>query len=208
MKNISLAFNVVLLVLIVILFFMYFSLKKSIGSSDNSGTAISASSQKAVRIAYLNADSIDSGYKLMKKLQEDLQGKEAELNNEIEAKGRKLQEQYAAYQQRVQSGNISQLDAQKEQQDMAAKQAEIQQLQGKSQELTNEAQAERTLIRQKIHNLIVDYNKKAHFDYVLEYLNLEGAVLYVNDSLDITRPILSAANKQYADSLQGGSAKH
>src|SRR5690349_16456715 len=109
MKNISLVINFILLALIVALFIMYSSLKKSMGgeTATSSGTApaMQGGKMKGARIAYVNADSINTTYKLMKDFKAEFQNRQLALQNEYEAKGRKLQAEYAAYQEKAQSGN-------------------------------------------------------------------------------------------------------
>lgn len=211
MKNISLAINAVLLVLIIVLFFMYSSLKKSMGgetttSSGSPQPSMSGGKMKGVRVAYVNADSINATYKLMKDFKAEFQDRQSVLQNEYDVKGRKLQAEYAEYQQKAQSGNISQIDAQNVQKDLEQKKAELDNLQRKEEELTKEVQDKNIAINQKVQDYINEYNKKAHYDYVLGYANLGGTVLYANDSLDITKEIVSGLNKTYADSL--AKAKH
>jgi len=214
MKNASLAINAVLFVLIIVLFFMYSSLKKSIngdsGSTSTSTSTMPASvgKQKGARIAYVNADSINANYKLMRVFKDDVTQRQSALQNEYEVKGRKLQDEYQAYQQKAQAGNISQIDAQNAQKDMEVKKAELDGIQRKQDELLKEVQDKNLQIQQKIQNYIATFNKKAHFDFVLGYTNIGGTVLYANDSMDITRDIVSGINKMYQDSIQNAGAKH
>lgn len=200
MKNLSVALNAILLVLVIILFIMFHNLKKSVGQDDNTGTLVGKN--KLLRIAYVNADSINANYLLMKDFNNEIQQKENEFQEEYDTKAKKLQDEYQAYMQKKQTGNISEIDDQKAQQDLEAKKNELDGMQQQRDELVKEVQDRNFQLQKKIQKFIVDYNKKAKFDYILGYENVGGSLLYGNDSLDITKPIVAGLNREYKDSIQ------
>ena len=203
MKNIAIALNAVLFVLIVALFFMYSSLKKRIEPSKNSSFAETSVNQGPLRIAYINDDSIDAHYKLMSDIQARMQESQNIIQNEYNTKAQALQQEYAVYQQKAQSGNISQIGAEKAQKDLQQKKSELDDLQSKMNDLEKEMQQQNVLLVQKVSNYVTKYNKTAGYDYILTYASLGSEVLYANQAYDITHAILSGLNKQYEDSLQG-----
>ena len=208
MKNLSVALNAILLILVIILFVMFNNLKKGIGQDANTGT--SAGKGKLLRIAYVNADSINSNYLLMKDFNNEIQEKENEFQQVYSAKAKKLQDEYQTYMQKKQTGNISQVDDEKTQQDLQNKKNELDGMQQQRDELLKEVQEKNFNLQKKIQKFITDYNKTAKFDYILGYENVGGSLLYGNDSLDITKPIVAGLNQQYKDSLQKApaNAKH
>ena len=205
-------FNALLLALVAVLFFMYFSLKSSI-NKDSGGQATAntqssntnSNSKGSLTIAYINDDTITANYLIMKELSKQLQSRQAVLQGEYETKAKKLQDEYNAYQQKAQSGNLSQLDAQKAQEDMQNKKAEVDNLQHKMEDLVAEAKDKNQKILDKVLNYVTMYNKGKHYDYVLTYSSSHGPIIYANNSMDITRDILAGLNKEYNDSI---SAKH
>jgi outer membrane protein len=203
MKNLSIALNAILLVLVIILFVMVNNLKKGMnGDSSNMGNGESVGKNKLLRIAYVNADSINSNYMLMKDFNAEIQAKEGQFQEEYNMKAKKLQDEYQAYMQKKQSGNISELDDEKAQRSLQEKKSELDGMQQQRDDLLKDVQERNFELQKKIQRFIVDYNKKAKFDYVLGYENIGGSLLYGNDSLDITKPIVSGLNAQYKDSLQ------
>ncbi|HTB05890.1 MAG TPA: OmpH family outer membrane protein [Bacteroidia bacterium] len=210
MKNLSIVFNVVLLVLVCILFAMYFSLKKTISGGDASTSHADTTanitthkgSEKAIRIAFVNADSINSEYQLMTDFKKEITARQMALQSEYESKAKVLQDEYVAYQQKVQANNISQLDAEKAQKDMEAKKAVIDELQHRQDDMVKEVQDKNLKLQAKIQNYIVDVNKKLNFDYVLAYAGMGSSVLYANNYYNITSQVISGLNAQYKDSLQ------
>jgi len=208
MKNVSIVFNVVLLALVGILFFLYLSLKKAISGNDGGNTKVTltAGMQKPVRVGYVNADSINTNYALMQDFKKEMQAKQSVLQNEYDTKGRAFQSEYADLQQRSQAGTISQIDADKIQKDLVQKKSVIDNIQANLDQLAREAQEKNQKIENLVEKYVSLYNKKAHFDYVLAYARGTN-VLYANDSLDITRQVLMGLNQQYKDSLQKSSVK-
>ena len=208
MKNLSVALNAILLILVIILFVMFNNLKKGMGQDVNAGT--STGKNKLLRIAYVNADSINSNYLLMKDFNNEIQEKENEFQQVYSAKAKKLQDEYQTYMQKKQTGNISQVDDEKTQQDLQNKKNELDGMQQQRDELLKEVQEKNFNLQKKIQKFITDYNKTAKFDYILGYENVGGSLLYGNDSLDITKPIVAGLNQQYKDSLQKApaNAKH
>jgi outer membrane protein len=208
MKNVSIVFNVVLLALVGILFFLYLSLKKAISGNDGGNTKVTltAGMQKPVRVGYVNADSINTNYALMQDFKKEMQAKQSVLQNEYDTKGRAFQSEYADLQQRSQAGTISQIDADKIQKDLVQKKSVIDNIQANLDQLAREAQEKNQKIENLVEKYVSLYNKKAHFDYVLAYARGTN-VLYANDSLDITRQVVMGLNQQYKDSLQKSAVK-
>jgi outer membrane protein len=207
MKNLSIALNALLFVLVIILFVMVNNLKKSIGQDGgNQGSGSSVGKNKNLRIAYVDADTINQNYLLMKDIKAQVQAREGEIQDIYTSKAKKLQDEYEEYMQKKQAGNISEIDDQKAQQDMNSKQDELKDLQQQRDDLLKETQDKTLEIQKKIEKYIAEYNKKAQFDYVLYYVNVGGMLLYANDSLNITNPIISGLNREYKDSAQKAAA--
>ena len=205
MKNVSVAFNLVLLVCVGILFWLYFSLKK--GSSDNSqtpSTAVStiAGKQRLLRIAHVNVDTLNTKYQLMLDFKREIESRQNSIQTEYDSKARVLQQEYATYQQKAQAGNISQVDAEKAQKDLQAKKDEIDRLQARHDDLIKEAQERQAKILELVQKYVANYNKKMHFDYILAFASTGSNILFTNDSLDVTKDVIAGLNVQYKDSLQ------
>ncbi len=194
MKNLSIALNAILLVLVIILFVMVNNLKKSIGQD---GGGMSAGKNKLLRVAYINADSINNTYMMMKDFKDEIQAKQAQMQEVYNVKAKRLQDEYEGYMKKKQAGNISELDAQKAEQDMQGKKNELDGLQQQQQELLKDVQEKNIEIEKTVQKYITAYNKTAHLDYVLTYESVGGTILFANDSLDITKPIVNGLNQQY-----------
>jgi outer membrane protein len=211
MKNLSFILNVILFSLVGLLFALYFNLKKSMQGGDTAAptptsTAANVTAQtgndKLIRIAYVNADTINTDYLLMADFKKQINARQNVLQSEYDKKAKVLQDEYVLYQTKVQANNISQVDAEKEQKAMEAKKAELEDLQRRQEDLVKEVQEKNLALQLKIQNYIVECNKKLKFDYVLAYAGVGGPVLYANSGYNITNQVIEGLNAQYKDSIQ------
>lgn len=207
MKNKSIALNVVLFVLIGVLFGMYFSLKRKISSGRQSDTSTPISNTnglsggRTITVACINDDTIAVKYTLMRTLSEEMQQRQQKLQDDYQTKGTKLQQEYADYQQKAQSGNISQLTAQKIQKDMEEKKAQLDDIQRQQEELVKEAQDKNQQVSQKVLDYVNKYNKSKHYDYIITYSSTHGPIIVTNPMFDITNEIVAGLNKESNNSL-------
>jgi len=210
MKNISIVFNLLLLALVGVLFWLYFSLKKTSGTDGSMPTAMSnvAGKSRLIRIAHVNVDSLNAKYQMMLDFKREIESRQNSIQMEYESKGKVLQDEYASYQQKAQAGTISQIDAEKVQEDLQAKKADLDNVQRKLDDLQREAQDRNIKILSIVQKYVADYNKKMHFDYVLAFAKSGSNILYANDSLDVTKDVIAGLNVQYKDSLQRASKPH
>ncbi len=207
MKNLSLALNGVLLIFVLILFIMVNNLKKSIGQdTGNSGNGTSVGKNKTLRVAHVNLDTLNASYLLLKDFQKDVESNENRIQEEITAKTKRLQDEYEAYMQKKQSGNITEVEDEKTKKTLNDQNNALEELKQQQEEVMKEAQVKQIDLLKHVQGFVAKYNKTAKFDYVLEYANVGGEMLYANDSLDITKPIIKGLNQEYKDSLQKASS--
>ncbi|MFN2437895.1 MAG: hypothetical protein ABR503_01765, partial [Chitinophagaceae bacterium] len=83
MKNGLLLFNVVLLILVGILFYLYFAGKKNAITTAYKSKAITADTCAPIRIAYFEMDSIENSFAMVKDVKNELGKKEDAVNNEL-----------------------------------------------------------------------------------------------------------------------------
>lgn len=208
MKNLSIVFNIVLLALIGILFWLHFSLKNSCNNDGSTTTSVSTNAGKTriLRIAHVNVDTLNAKYQLMLDFKREIESRQNSIQNDYDAKAKVLQDEYVRYQQSVQAGTISQNDAQKMQKDLQGKKDALDEIQRRHDDLLKEAQDRNNTILDIVHKYVANYNKKMHFDYIFAYAKSGSNMLLANDSLDVTKDVLAGLNMQYKDSLQKASS--
>lgn len=191
MKNASLVLNAVLAVAVAVLYYLHFSEKQS-GQPVAAGTTKSAPVRKTV---YVNVDSLLTNYEYFKDTRKVLESKRFQLDNELNNKGRSLQNEVAFFQQRAQTmtmeqGRATEAALQKKQQDLVAYRDRV------VQQLAEEEQKKNEELYNQIHDYLKKVNKQNQYDFVMGY-SKGGGILYADSTLDATKAIITGLNKEY-----------
>ncbi|MDX1943134.1 MAG: OmpH family outer membrane protein [Saprospiraceae bacterium] len=191
MKNISLVLNIILLIAVAVLYGIVLSGKKS--QTANSGTSQTASGE-ALKIAYVNADSLLTNYTAFKTQSEALAKKEKDADASLQAKGRAFEKEMQQAQQKVQQGLLAPNEIEKEQQRLGLKQqqllAEREQV---SRALLEEGQKLNEALQKDLLEKLKTLKEQEGYDFIFSYA-AGGQILSVNDSLDITKKVLELLN--------------
>jgi outer membrane protein len=193
MKNISLILNAVLFLLVGYLYFVQFSGKKT--NTSNAIIVPPSAVGGGVKIAYVNADTLDAKYEWLKQqrqaLEQRIQSAENTMLNEKQA----LMKDMDAFQKKYQAGTVppAELEAEyanltKRQEALAGKEERLgKQLAEEQKKASNEFMAN---VEQQLKSL----QSQIGYDYILSYSKGGGQVLLANDSLDITNQVLDLLN--------------
>lgn len=193
-KNILLGFNIVLLVLVGVLFYLHFSsspkTQKTVTTKDAAGTTANA----AFKIAYFEMDSIENNYEYLKDVKNQLKARENELSSQLNTLRNRYMDKVNKFQQEAQ--NMTQERQGAIQQDLMQEQKVIQ---NKEQAIGAELQDESLNKLQKVNKTIEDflkeYNKDKGYSYILGYQ--PGTIYYKDSTFDITNDVLKALNERY-----------
>ena len=193
MKNISLIVNIVLAVALGVLFVLHFSLRSKVNEAVSHKVLASGNSS----IVYVNMDSLYAKYNEYTDLKDELQKKqskmEADMNNRKTAYERKV----ADYQDKAQKGLLLTSERQRIEQQLMGEQQELMQYGQKLQaELADDSRVLNNKLGTNIIDFLKEYNKDGRFQFVFSHV-YGGNLLYVNDSLDITKDVIEGLNKKY-----------
>lgn len=201
MKNAALiVWNVVLTIAVAFLLFQKFSTSGSgftktgadhMNSNESDSNSINGSNE-ALRIAYVNIDSLQAHYGLYEEKKKELERKqqqsEASLNKMIDD----FQNEYAAAQQSAATMTESQLQAIKDK--LQKKQADIQQKQSALQsEFQGQLEQANTQLKDSLDSFMKRYNADKKFTYVLSYTD-GGDILFAEPQFDITADAIKGMN--------------
>ena len=198
MKRLPLIMNIVLAVAVVALYVLYFT---GIGSpkKNSSFEGLPAGSTNGGSIFYVQIDSVLSHFDMATDLSGELQSKFNASEAEFQAKQKAYQNDVNDYQYKSQRGLITRSEAQTTEQDLYAKQQNLAKLQ---QDLTQDLQEKQTVMNRQVINAIMEYLKQnssqLNYKYVLG-TSFGGNILYANDSLDITKNIVTGLNQNYQE---------
>jgi len=196
-NNTSLIWNIVLSIAVAVLFFLHFSGNKSEAGAGSSDGGVVAGR----RTVYVQVDSLLTNYDYFKDAKKALENKHFQLENELNTKGRSLQNEVAFFQQKAQTmtpdqARSTEAQLMKKQQDLVAYRDQA--MAGLQQE---EAGKNEELYKQ-IRAYIEKYNKENNYEYVLGY-SLGGGILFADKSLDVTQKIVEGLNKTYKETDAG-----
>jgi len=193
MKGTSLIVSIVLFILIAGLYILHFTGNSSKTASSNySG---SSTDGKAVRIAYVKADSIIMNYKLSEVLHDDFTKKQEAYAGEYTSKRRSFEKDAVSFQEKIQRGGfLSEESAVRERNRLAGAEQEIlrmeQELSGKLGEIqaANSQQVLDSLLK-----TIKRFNADKKYDYILN----AASVLDGSEGANVTGDVLKMMNNKY-----------
>ncbi len=146
------------------------------------------------RVYYVYLDSVNAEYKLTQEMLKKLEAKNNMYQRELENKVRKLQEEAMQAEKDAQYQNDlwkaqKMGELQKKQEDLARREQEmLRNFEIEKERLNSEMYAE-------VDKFLEEYRKEMNLDFIIA----RSALLYANDSLNLTRQIINGLNKRYEE---------
>jgi len=159
-------------------------------------TAPAQSTDNKGAIVYINSDSLLSKYAYYAAVKAKLQSLSQNAQTEIATKGQAFQKEVAAYQKGASSLNLAQRTATEKR--LAKKQQDLQALnQNTAAQLQEEQETQNSKLYDKIAAYLKTYCKAKGYKIVLTYSKANPAMLYGDESLDVTQDVLTGLNEEY-----------
>ena len=178
---------------ILILSAVVVSCNKEQSKSTGSDSAPAGVSQE---IVYVNSDSLLTNYDYYKDVRDKFQEKSKKAQADLTAKGTAFQREVAAYQQGA-AGLSAEQRANTEER-LARKQQELATYnQNAGNALANEEATENDKLYNKVSDYLKVYAKSKGYKIVLTYSKSNPAVLYADESLDVTKAVVNGLNAEY-----------
>ncbi|HAF30729.1 MAG TPA: hypothetical protein DCG75_16930 [Bacteroidales bacterium] len=196
MKKLSLWLNVVLIIAVAGIYFLYFTGNKATRPDVNEdGTELEIDRDYA--IAYVNIDTLVRNYNLFVDKSTELTQKRNESEAELQMQSKKFENEVRDFQDKASKGLITRAKAQSLQQELAQKE---QQLYAMRDNLAMQlSEDEQVMYRQVLNEVMVyleEYNKDYNYKYILSN-SFGGQLLYTDKSLNITSDVLKGINEKY-----------
>ena len=189
--------KIILAVISAIMVTGFNSCKQSANTQGTQSTQIERSSVavSGLKIAYIDVDSLLANYEFSKDLSEQMTQKEENYRLLLAEEMNKFQKEVEDFNKKLQNNVFSSPErAQSEQTRLAKKQ---QSLQEKSDKYSNDLYLENNQNAQKlsetIDNFIKEYNKSHGYNLIIS----KAALMFADDSMDITAEILDGLNAAY-----------
>ena len=197
MKNLSLIFNAILAVAVVVLFVLVLGNKSTIASKQNvQGKDIITKGK--LPIAYINIDSLLLHYQFAKEANESLIKKQEDSRLTINAKARQLQVEMGEFQHKLENNAfLSRERAEQEQARLTKKQQDLQILDSDlSKQLVLVQQKMSEQLRDTINSFMKDFNKDHKYQMIISNTSSDN-ILYADKSYDITAEVTKLLNERY-----------
>ena len=192
MKNLPLILNIVLFALVGHLYYLHFNKNKA---AEPVITA-PASQSGGVKIAYVNGDTLDAQYIWLKKQKDAIQQRMQAAENSLAAKEQALMKDANALQERFQSGNMTQADAEKQQNALTQRGQRLEEEKVRlSKSLSEDQKKAFNDLYANVEAQLKTLSAQIGYDYILSF-SRGGQILLANDSLDITKQVLDLLNAQ------------
>lgn len=200
MKNISLVLNIVLLVAVGVLYFLYFA-----GRPSGKEMGLTFSEPGNLTVAYINADSVLKHYEYIKASAEILEAKKKKVEQDYVNRAQNLQGEITAYQRNMNNMTIGQVRALEE--DLAKKQQNLQLFE---QRITQELMSDQAKLNEELYKRVTAFLKKYGEEKGLQVvfkLDPSSDMLYGQGALDITNDVLAGLNQEYKAEKEGTTKK-
>lgn len=198
MKNLSLIFNGILAIAVIVLFIIVFS-----KDAGNAGSAVQVFSKEHSKtgklpIAYINVDSLLSNYQFAKDANESLIKKQEDSRLNINTRARQLQVEMGEFQRKLEANAfLSRERAEQEQARLVRRQQELQELDGKlSQQIMEVQQKMSEQLRDTINSFLKQYNKDGKYEMIISNTASDN-ILYADKAYDITSEVTKLLNERF-----------
>ena len=147
------------------------------------------------KIAYVNIDTLEAKYELLKTKREEFKSRQEQMENELQRSYDQMQSDAQEVQKKAQANTLTQSEYEEAQKRLGQMQ---QSLETRKQALTDQLLKEQSDFNQdlqtRLHAFLAEYNKTKHYDYILSYAASGSSILFVNTELDITKDVVDGMN--------------
>lgn len=167
---------------------------KSTNSTTGTTTTI-AGPISGAKIAYVNLDSLEAKYELLKTRREQFRAKQEQMEGELQRSFQLMEGDAMDVQKKAQAGTLTEAEY-----NGAKKRLEQMQrsLETRKQALTEQLMKEQNDfnkdLKTRLDAFLETYNKDKQYDYILSYSEAGSSLLYVNKALDITKDVVDGMN--------------
>lgn len=187
--------NIILLVAVAVLFFLFFKNSNGNYFSQNSEKSNeSMPDQKNFRVAYFDMDSIEANFSLFKTMQKEIAKKEDSMNSVMNSARMNLQSKYRKYQE--QRSMMTPYDIEQASNELSKMDMEIK---NNEQSLNQAFQSFYMNKQQEVISIIkkycLEFNKSGQYSFIIS--NEPGLIYYKDTAYNITGELLKGLNEIY-----------
>ena len=192
MKNIATILSILSLVGVLALGALYMN-----GKDKNTTTlAAPVATGTGSYLAYVDIDSLESQYVLLKTKREDFKRRQEQMENELQRSYGQMQSDANEIQKKAQANTLTQSEYEGAQKRLMQMQ---QTLESRKQSLTEQLMKEQeefnSDLKKRLDQILAEYNKTHNYDFILSYSGSGSAILYTKGANNITKDIVDGLNE-------------
>ncbi|MBR2450663.1 MAG: OmpH family outer membrane protein [Paludibacteraceae bacterium] len=193
MNKIQILVNVVLVAAVAALFAIVL-----VNNKSSETPAVVAENSETMPIAYLNVDSLLVNYTFAQEANEKLMKKQEDARLKMNTKLRTFQNEVADFQRKLENNAfLSRERAEKEQQRLAKKEQELQELEAKlTQDIMLENQKLNMQLADSLNTFLKIFNADGRYHVILSN-SAKDNVLMASEQYDITSEVIEGMNARY-----------
>ena len=151
----------------------------------------------ALKIAYVDIDTLLINYDLWNDLNEEMIRKEENVRATLNEKAKELEAEFAEFERKLNNnGFVTRERAESEQSRILKKRQDLEELQERlGSELTIENNKNNVLFRDSINAFINEYNKVHGYNIILSRMG--DNILYIDNAMNITQEIIDGLNARH-----------
>lgn len=194
MNKIQILINVILVAAVAALFVIFYS-----GKTPAPAETVAAEQTDVMPVAYLNVDSLLMNYTFAQEASDKLMSKQEDARVKMNTKLRTFQNEVADFQRKLENNAfMSRERAEKEQQRLAKKEQELQELEAKlTQDIMIENQKLNQQLADSLNNFLQIFNADGRYHVILSN-SAKDNVLMANEQYDITNEVVNGLNARYS----------
>lgn len=170
-------------------------------ASQAANTAEASTAAAQGSVVYIQLDSLINQYDMFNDLRSELESKAQAIEDDLTKKGRSLESAIKDFQTKIEKGLLTRSQAEEQQQKLAERQQNLQNLgQQKQYELAEEEAVMSRKVMDAINTFLNKYNQEKGYALILSTSAASNTVMVGNPALDITKDVLAGLNDEYIKS--------
>ena len=177
------------------------TVKPITGNSKTENTASTEDSRITAGsgdIVYINLDTLVNQYDMYNDLRTELESKVSAIDNDLNKKGRALENDVKSFEDKMQKGLLTYSQAESMKNDLMTRDQELRNLtQQKQMELANEESVMYNRVMDAIKTYVDNYNKEKQYSLILTTTAATNSVINGEQGRNITSEIINGLNQEY-----------
>ena len=170
-------------------------------TTQTAGTTEAGATAAQGSIVYIQLDSLINQYDMFNDLRSELENKAQAIQDDLTKKGRSFESAAKDFQTKIEKGLLTRSQAEEQQQRLAERQQNLQNLsQQKQYELAEEEAVMSRRVMDAVQTFLNKYNQEKGYAMIITTSAATNTVIVGNPALDITQDVLAGLNNEYIKS--------